>query len=562
MSDLAAQLFGLFLGRENRHAVATDLGFRPTRRPLLAEDIRDHLKQRRCYGFYVLRPDSTVWVSAVDFDAKHEADWWERALAVAKVLRNRRACPLLELSQSGEGAHVWVRFHEPLPAGAVRRWWRAMLAAANTTCREVFPKQDVLPAGGWGNLIRYPLWGKSRFLGLAGSTLAPPAALESWQTTPAALILAYAASPVGGPGATGTDIPDRVARVVSAGVAKQRWEGVPYGLKDQSPSSVAYSLACELVRAFVPPEDVATALQIWGREHDSKGKTRRPDWVARTIRRAYESVAGRRQPPPNPPPSAARVRRVATVRREEVSWLWPHRVALGKLTLIVGDPELGKSLITMDMASRVTRGAKWPDGACCPRGGVLVLSAEDDPNDTIRPRLEAAGADLDRVALLESVREDGTGRERQFSLVTDVGTLAAEVAAVPDCCLVVIDPVSAYMDRIDSNNNTLVRGLLSPLAAMAARLRVAVVLVSHLRKQSEGPVLYRAMGSLAFTAAARAAWMVIRDQNDPDGDRRLFLPVKNNLTADRNGSAYRIRDRNGGPYVDWEDRPVVHRPDG
>src|SRR5207249_2537482 len=85
-------------------------------------------------------------------------------------------------------------------------------------------------------------------------------------------------------------------------------------------------------------------------------------------------------------------------------WLWPGRIPLAKLTLLVGDPGLGKSLLTADAASRVTRGEAFPDGALCESGSVIFLSAEDDPADTIRPRLDAAGADVSRVHVLEAVR--------------------------------------------------------------------------------------------------------------------------------------------------------------
>ena len=90
-----------------------------------------------------------------------------------------------------------------------------------------------------------------------------------------------------------------------------------------------------------------------------------------------------------------------------IKWLWPGRIAKGKLTLLVGDPGLGKSFITLDMAAHITRGEKWPDGAPCPLGTVLLLSAEDDPADTIRPRLDAMGAEVKLVHILQAVRAPG-----------------------------------------------------------------------------------------------------------------------------------------------------------
>jgi hypothetical protein len=120
----------------------------------------------------------------------------------------------------------------------------------------------------------------------------------------------------------------------------------------------------------------------------------------------------------------------------------------------------------------------------------------------------------------------------------------------------VIDPVTAYLGGVDSHKNADVRGLLAPLAAIAERHRVAIIAVTHLNKSGGGPAIYRAMGSLAFAAAARAAWAVSKDKDDPR--RRLLLPIKNNLAPDTGGLAYRIEPLgvDGCPVVAWEPDPV------
>ncbi|MEM1331474.1 MAG: AAA family ATPase, partial [Planctomycetota bacterium] len=110
--------------------------------------------------------------------------------------------------------------------------------------------------------------------------------------------------------------------------------------------------------------------------------------------------------PPLPRAGSAVVRRLSEVRPEEVSWLWPQRIALGKLTMLAGDPGLGKSFVSLDLAARVSAGLPWPDlpSESNAPGGVVLLSAEDGLADTIRPRLDAAGADPSRVVALEAVR--------------------------------------------------------------------------------------------------------------------------------------------------------------
>jgi len=193
------------------------------------------------------------------------------------------------------------------------------------------------------------------------------------------------------------------------------------------------------------------------------------------------------------------------VKPEPIRWLWPGRVPLGKLTLIVGDPGLGKSFLTLDLAARVSAGEPWPDapGAENTPGAVVLLSAEDDLADTIRPRLDAAGADVERVAALSI-----------SSLQRDLPDLEKAMHDAPGVRLVVIDPITAYLAGTDSHKNADVRSLLAPLAELAARHRVAVVAVSHLNKHVGGSALYRAQGSLAFTAAARAVWLVAKDKAD------------------------------------------------
>ena len=259
---------------------------------------------------------------------------------------------------------------------------------------------------------------------------------------------------------------------------------------------------------------------------------------------------------------------LADVQPKSVQWLWPGRFALGKLTLLAGDPGLGKSLLTLDMAARVSTGSPWPDApdVAIDIGGVVLLNAEDDVADTIRPRLDAAGADVQRINLIRAVRRrpqfdtDDDGQpdpvEMPFDLRYNLPALASTIEATPDCQLVVIDPITAYLGGIDSHKNAELRGLLAPLSDLASRHRVAVVAVTHLNKNSAGPAIYRSMGSLAFVAAARAVWAVTKDADDPH--RRLVLPVKINLAADVLGLAYEIRSAESGEtaVVAWEPDPV------
>jgi len=241
--------------------------------------------------------------------------------------------------------------------------------------------------------------------------------------------------------------------------------------------------------------------------------------------------------------------RLSDVVRRPVRWLWPARVPSGKLTLFFGDPSLGKSFVTLDMAARVSTGAAWPDGSGrAPRGTTILLSAEDAADDTICPRLDAMRADTSKIISLDCIQSPGkrgTTLERSFTLA-DVRHLRQVIDEKPDTRLVVIDPISAYLADADSHKNSDIRGLLAPLAKLAEERDVAIILVNHMSKSGGARAMYRAMGSLAFVAAARAAWCFVPDP-DLEG-RALFLPAKNNLAKSPGGLAYCITD---GGVVGW-----------
>lgn len=246
---------------------------------------------------------------------------------------------------------------------------------------------------------------------------------------------------------------------------------------------------------------------------------------------------------------------MADVEARPVSWLWEGRLPRGRLCLLVGRPGEGKSMGTMDWAARVSTGRDWPDGSTCTPGSVVLVSGEDDPHEVIRPRLEAHGANLNRVHLLPTVVRvvsKGRATEAPFTLA-DLAPLETALAEAPDCALIVIDPIGSFIGgNVDAHRENEVRGVLAPLAEVARRTGATVLLVAHQRKGAASHADDLVLGSRAFTGIARSVLHLMLDPDDKE--RRLLLPGKMNLSRPAPTLAFTIE---GEPArVVWEPDPV------
>lgn len=247
--------------------------------------------------------------------------------------------------------------------------------------------------------------------------------------------------------------------------------------------------------------------------------------------------------------------RLSDVEPEMVEWLWPGRIPLGKLTILDGDPGLGKSMVTCDIAARVSTGREMPDGTFGDLDGpvgVVLLSAEDGLADTIRPRLNAAGADCTRIAALTHVVEKETGLMKAPS-VADLHEIEVAIFAT-EAKLVIIDPVVAYLpEKTKSHNDQDVRRVLAPLAQLAERNHVAIWLLRHLNKAPGGNPLYRGGGSIAFIGAVRSGLIAAQDPEDDTGERRIIASTKSNLARAAQALAYHVETaENGAARIVWE----------
>lgn len=271
-----------------------------------------------------------------------------------------------------------------------------------------------------------------------------------------------------------------------------------------------------------------------------------------------EIGGGNGSKPPSPLGDAAEAPQVARLRlvpmqdvvASHVEWLWDGRLPRGKLAVLAGDPGLGKSYLTLKIAAIISQGGEWPDGSRATAGNVLIISAEDDYADTIRPRLDCLGADVTRITGIDGVLGDGPDVLRPFSLRMDIDLLRQGIADT-GAVIVVVDPLNAFLGGIDSHKAAEVRGVLSPLAHVAGETHAAILAVHHLNKGSSQNALYRASGSLDFVAAARVVHGVAADP-ELEG-RRVFVPVKCNIAAMPEGIGFRIGDAG----VNFDKLPVT-----
>jgi len=264
----------------------------------------------------------------------------------------------------------------------------------------------------------------------------------------------------------------------------------------------------------------------------------------------------------------ARLTRASDIEARPVEWLWEPRIPLGMLTLFAGDPKLGKSLSALAIAAAVSRGAPLPmDRAPSGPASVVLMSAEDDVARIIVPRLKAAGADLARVHILESIilpwstpkdadRELHATERPPSILAHDIDAIAEAAAGIGDCRLIVIDPVTAYLCGVDDHRNTELRGALWPLMTMAERLNAAVILVTHVSKRGATQAKHRVIGSIAYVGACRANFLFVKDRDDPSRRRVLMCDNGTNLGPEVSTLSYVVEDRGEGPVVAWGTEPV------
>ena len=224
--------------------------------------------------------------------------------------------------------------------------------------------------------------------------------------------------------------------------------------------------------------------------------------------------------------------KMSEVQSQEVSWLWYPFIPYGKLTIIQGDPGDGKTTLVLNIAAWLSKG-KGLDSEMKLSEPVNVIyqSAEDGLADTVKPRLELAGADCERILVIDE-------KEKSLSMVDE----RLEKAIVQTKArMLILDPIQAYLGGgMDMNRANEARDMTKKLGALAEKHQCAIVLIGHMNKAAGNKAAYRGMGSIDFFAVARSVLLVGRVEGEPN--IRAVVQIKNNLAAFGHPKAFALSE--------------------
>lgn len=223
---------------------------------------------------------------------------------------------------------------------------------------------------------------------------------------------------------------------------------------------------------------------------------------------------------------------MSEIETEEISWLWFPFIPYGKLTIIQGDPGDGKTTMVLNLAAKLTKGETLDERMDCGEPvNVIYQTAEDGLADTVKPRLESAGADCTRIMVIDE-------SDKSLSMADE---RIEEALKTTNAKLLILDPIQAYLGGgMDMNRANEARDMTKRLGALAEKYKCAIVLIGHMNKAGGTKAAYRGIGSIDFYAVARSVLLVGRIEGEPD--KRAMVQIKNNLAAFGHSKAFELSE--------------------
>lgn len=255
----------------------------------------------------------------------------------------------------------------------------------------------------------------------------------------------------------------------------------------------------------------------------------------------------------------------SSIELEEVQWIWKGFLSRGALAILAGEPGAGKSTVSAAIAACISRGSDWPISEIkAPLGRVLIISDEDDPGNTIGPRLVAAGANMENVSSIDA-------RMFDIASVDGLKKLSNIAKAIPDLQLIILDAISVILDKnVNASQSIGMRRALRPVLEIAKDCNACMLAITHFRKPDGGKLstraIHRVLDSIAIVALARTVMAVTTDPNDLEGERKFLSSAKANNTKRPRTHPFRIIEafatdtKTGRPIetsvIDWDKETV------
>jgi RecA-family ATPase len=319
-------------------------------------------------------------------------------------------------------------------------------------------------------------------------------------------------------------------------------------ISGQGGHNQTFKVACKLVKGFDMGYELALTML-----KEIYNPRCQPPWTDKELEHKVKSAAElegpagylleqpklngthKPQPKPEPPPWKVHSRSFKDIEKKKIDWLWRYWIAIGKLTMLDGDPDLGKSTILFDLAARVSKDGIMPDGSQGLTGKVAIMSAEDSAEDTIKARLEVAGADMAKI--IELTHTECHGEDRPIEIPKDLKFIE-QILGDNQTKLWIIDPLMAFLFGADANKDQEIRRVLHKISQIAERVRCAPIAMRHLNKSNNTKAIYRGNSSIGVIGHARVGLIVGKDPDDEN--KRILAQQKNNIASKQTSLRYML----------------------